>query len=231
MPASASPPPSPPVRTPGQQPSHPASATNRSRTPQNDRFALYSPRNPDRRWIRAKRPRKSPTGRNGGEEQTGVRRKVRCFHPGAQRGGRRSADSASRGGRHRGRLVDDRWRRRRRSAPHVPAERRVFVLGELRTICFLSRVSVPSGAAGLVQVGCRAALPGEGGATNVWSGTARPSLPATRIARFAASMANRRVPRRCTCPRVRTMLASLRLSELVHRTWCLRPSPQSRPSR
>ena len=53
MPASASPPPSPPVRTPGQQPSHPASATNRSRTPQNDRFALYSPRNPDRRWIRA----------------------------------------------------------------------------------------------------------------------------------------------------------------------------------
>ena len=54
MPASASPPPSPPVRTPGQQPSHPASATNRSRTPQNDRFALYSPRNPDRRWIRAK---------------------------------------------------------------------------------------------------------------------------------------------------------------------------------
>ena len=55
MPASASPPPSPPVRTPGQQPSHPASATNRSRTPQNDRFALYSPRNPDRRWIRAKR--------------------------------------------------------------------------------------------------------------------------------------------------------------------------------
>ena len=52
MPASASPPPSPPVRTPGQQPSHPASATNRSRTPQNDRFALYSPRNPDRRWIR-----------------------------------------------------------------------------------------------------------------------------------------------------------------------------------
>ena len=54
MPASASPPPSPPVRTPGQQPSHPASATNRSCTPQNDRFALYSPRNPDRRWIRAK---------------------------------------------------------------------------------------------------------------------------------------------------------------------------------
>ena len=54
MPASASPPPSPPVRTPGQQPSHPASATNRSRTPQNDRFALYSPRNPDRRWIRGK---------------------------------------------------------------------------------------------------------------------------------------------------------------------------------
>ena len=54
MPASASPPPSPPVRTPGQQPPHPASATNRSRTPQNDRFALYSPRNPDRRWIRAK---------------------------------------------------------------------------------------------------------------------------------------------------------------------------------
>ena len=54
MPASASPPPSPPVRTPGQQPSHPASATNRSRTPQNDRFALYSPRNPDRRWIRCK---------------------------------------------------------------------------------------------------------------------------------------------------------------------------------
>ena len=54
MPASASPPPSPPVRTPGQQPSHPASATNRSRTPPNDRFALYSPRNPDRRWIRAK---------------------------------------------------------------------------------------------------------------------------------------------------------------------------------
>ena len=54
MPASASPPPSPPVRTPGQQPSHPASATNRSRTPKNDRFALYSPRNPDRRWIRVK---------------------------------------------------------------------------------------------------------------------------------------------------------------------------------
>ena len=54
MPASASPPPSPPVRTPGQQPSHPASATNRSRTPQDDRFALYSPRNPDRRWIRVK---------------------------------------------------------------------------------------------------------------------------------------------------------------------------------
>ena len=54
MPASASPPPSPPVRTPGQQPSHPASATNRSRTPQDDRFALYSPRNPDRRWIRGK---------------------------------------------------------------------------------------------------------------------------------------------------------------------------------
>ena len=54
MPASASPPPSPPVRTPGQQPSHPASATNRSRTPQDDRFALYSPRNPDRRWIRDK---------------------------------------------------------------------------------------------------------------------------------------------------------------------------------
>ena len=54
MPASASPPQSPPVRTPGQQPSHPASATNRSRTPQNDRFALYSPRNPDRRWIRGK---------------------------------------------------------------------------------------------------------------------------------------------------------------------------------
>ena len=67
MPASASPPPSPPVRTPGQQPSHPASATNRSRTPQNDRFALYSPRNPDRRWIRAKRrrPRRDPRCRFG----------------------------------------------------------------------------------------------------------------------------------------------------------------------
>ena len=33
MPASASPPQSPPVRTPGQQPSHPASATNRSPHP------------------------------------------------------------------------------------------------------------------------------------------------------------------------------------------------------
>ena len=46
MPASASPPQSPPVRTPGQQPSHPASATNRSRTPQDDRFALYKPAQP-----------------------------------------------------------------------------------------------------------------------------------------------------------------------------------------
>ena len=64
MPASASPPPSPPVRTPGQQPSHPASATNRSRTPQNDRFALYSPRNLDRRWIRAK-ALKGGSGRGG----------------------------------------------------------------------------------------------------------------------------------------------------------------------
>ena len=55
MPASASPPPSRPVRTPGQQPSHPASATNRSRTPQNDRFRALQPRNPARRWIRGKR--------------------------------------------------------------------------------------------------------------------------------------------------------------------------------
>ena len=88
MPASASPPPSPPVRTPGQQPSHPASATNRSRTPQNDRFALYSPRNPDRRWIRAKpgldegvRLLRVFRGHGGTIAEPSVLRPLRFAHP------------------------------------------------------------------------------------------------------------------------------------------------------
>ena len=63
-----------------------------SRTPQNDRFALYSPRNPDRRWIRAKRTQ--PPACQGSDPRSCADRRL-FAQPGAPHSASPSVHAAS----------------------------------------------------------------------------------------------------------------------------------------